>query len=409
MILVINAGSSSVKCCLFELGGSPAEAAGKFLWKANVNTAALKARMELRDAGESVVIELAAQESRQRQLAAVLETIWSGEKRVIDNPGAIELVGHRVVHGGAEFDRAVRITAAVKTSIQRLEEYAPLHNKEDLAQISFIEQLLPDTTQFAVFDTAFHRSLPLEAAVYPGPYEWLGQGIRRYGFHGISHQYCARRAARMLQRDPGGLRLITCHLGNGCSLAAIRNGVSIDTTMGFTPLEGLMMGTRSGSIDPGILMHLMRHRRAHADDLDEVLNHESGLKGIYGESGDMRAVLAARAAGNARAGLAFDIYVHRLGAGIGAMMASLQGADALLFAGGVGENSPEVRAAACSRFGFAGLKIDAERNLAAEGDAEISAVDSACRALVVRTQEEWEIARQGWEMVMGAGDLKFEI
>jgi acetate kinase len=401
MILVINAGSSSVKCSLFKLTAPPFHFATEPLWKATVNTLPLKARVEFQNSGEPIPIDLSTQDSRQALLVRVLETIWSGERRVIESPSAIDLVGHRVVHGGAEFDRAVRVTSAVKTSIQRLEEYAPLHNKEDLAQINFIEQLLPDTTQFAVFDTAFHRSLPLEASVYPGPYEWLAQGIRRYGFHGISHQYCVRRAAHLLQRQVESLRAITCHLGNGCSLAAIRQGVSIDTTMGFTPLDGLMMGTRSGSIDPGILMHLMRHRGAHADGLDLVLNQESGLKGVYGESGDMRAVLAARALGNPRARLAFDVYVHRLRAGIGAMLASLQGAEALVFAGGVGENSTEVRAAACNSFSFVGLKLDLERNLAPQGDQEISAADSAVRVFVVRTQEEWEIARQGWELAMG--------
>ncbi len=401
MILVINAGSSSVKCSLFKLTAPPFHLATEPLWKATVNPLLLKARVEFQNSAEPIPIDLSTQDSRQALLVRVLETIWSGERRVIESRSAIDLVGHRVVHGGAEFDRAVRVTAAVKTSIQRLEEYAPLHNKEDLAQINFIEQLLPDTTQFAVFDTAFHRSLPLEAAVYPGPYEWLAQGIRRYGFHGISHQYCVRRAAHLLHRQVESLRAITCHLGNGCSLAAIRQGESIDTTMGFTPLDGLMMGTRSGSIDPGILMYLMRHCGAHADDLDMVLNQKSGLKGVYGESGDMRTVLAARASGNPRARLAFDVYVHRLRAGIGAMLASLQGAEALVFAGGVGENSAEVRAAACNSFSFVGLKLDLERNLAPQGDQEISAADSAVRVFVVRTQEEWEIARQGWEMAMG--------
>jgi len=246
----------------------------------------------------------------------------------------------------------------------------------------------------AVFDTGFHSRLPEPAAVYPGPYEWLAQGIRRYGFHGINHQYCAERTAQLLDMDLPTLKLVTCHLGNGCSLAAIRGGRSVDTTMGFTPLEGLMMGTRSGSLDPGILTYLMRAEKSTGQQLDDLLNKKSGLLGISGISGDMRQIVAAMKTGHPRAKLAFDIFVHRLQAGVGAMIAVLGGIDALVFTAGIGENSPEVRAAACANFGFLGLKLDSAKNAPSAVDKVISLPDSAVRVLVVRAQEDWAIARE---------------
>jgi acetate kinase len=246
--------------------------------------------------------------------------------------------------------------------------------------------------------------MPLSAKTYPGPYEWFEQGIRRYGFHGINHQYCAERAAQLLAKSLASLKLVTCHLGNGCSLAAIREGKSIDTTMGFTPLEGLMMGTRSGTVDPGILTYLMRKRHFADEQLDDVLNKKSGLLGISGISGDMREILAAsRNAAEpskmARAKLAFDMYVHRLQSGIGAMTAVLGGIDALVFTAGVGENSPEVRAAVCGNFAFLGMKLDPVKNAQPPQDADISVPDSNLPVLVIRAQEDWMIARECWRLV----------
>jgi acetate kinase len=233
--------------------------------------------------------------------------------------------------------------------------------------------------------------------VYPGPYEWFEKGIHRYGFHGINHQYCAGRAAQLLQRDLQSLRLVTCHLGNGCSLCAIRDGRSIDTTMGFTPLEGLMMGTRSGSIDPSILTYLMRRGHLSAAEIDELLNEKSGLLGVSGLSGDMRTIWAAVQAGNERARLAFDIYIHRLQAGIGAMVAVLGGIDALVFTAGVGENSAAVREAACSNLQFLGVRLDPATNREPALDGDVAYADAAVRVLVVRAQEDWAIARECWK------------
>ena len=279
----------------------------------------------------------------------------------------------------------------------------PYTIRHNLEGIEALEKILPNVPQVAVFDTAFHAQLPPAAFVYPGPYEWLENGIRRYGFHGISHQYCARRAAQLLNRDLTHLRLISCHLGNGCSLAAIRGGVSVDTTMGFTPLDGLMMGSRSGAIDPGIIIHLLKGGDLTSEKLDNILNRNSGLKGISGLSSDMRQIGDAIAQGNERAQLALDIYIHRLRAGIGAMLASLGGLDALIFTAGVGENSPVVRAAACEAFGFIGLKLDGEKNQHSPVDEDIAAVDSGARVLVIHTQENWEIARECWKSAIGSG------
>jgi acetate kinase len=283
-------------------------------------------------------------------------------------PRPVEAVGHRIVHGG-KFRETTLITPEVRAAIAAETEVAPSHNRYELEAIDAAEQLF-HVPQIAVFDAAFHRTLDRAAYTYPGPYDWLAHGIRRYGFHGISHQYASRRAAEILNR--ADLRLVTCHLGNGASLAAVRDGRSIDTTMGFTPLEGLMMGTRSGSIDPGILIYLIRHRGYTAEQLDEILNKESGLKGVSGISGDMREILQAIEQGNDRAKLAFEIYAHRLCRAIGAMIGSLGGVDAIVFTGGVGENTSSLRQIAAERFAFLG-KIS---------------------ILVIHAEEEWEIARE---------------
>lgn len=274
-------------------------------------------------------------------------------------------------------------------------EFAPLHNPAAIEAMDLVEARLAPVPQVAVFDTAFHAQLPLPAAVYAGPYEWLGQGIRRYGFHGINHEYCAGCTAQILGADLDSLRLIVCHLGNGCSLAAIERGRSIETTMGLTPLEGLVMGTRSGSLDPGILTYLMRRDGVGAGELDEVLNKKSGIRGISGLSGDMREIAAAMGAGNSRAKLAFDIYVHRLVYYIGAMVAILGGLDGLVFTAGVGENSAEVRAGVCEKLGFLGVNLDPEKNAlpSQDQDRDIATTESRVRILIIRAQEEWAIAR----------------
>lgn len=399
-ILVLNAGSSSQKSCLYELNDVLPDRPLQPLWEAQIDWTHQQgiAELKVKTAKGDRLEEEVASESRKAAISRMLETLWRGKTQTINDLNEIDIVGHRVVHGGQDYQQSTLISPDVKEAIARLSVFAPVHNPANLEGIEALEKILLNVPQVAVFDTAFHAQLPPAAFVYPGPYEWLENGIRRYGFHGISHQYCARRAAQLLNRDLTDLRLISCHLGNGCSLAAIRGGVSVDTTMGFTPVEGLMMGSRSGSIDPGIIIHLLRRGDLTSEKLDNILNRNSGLKGISGVSSDMRQIGDAIAQGNERAQLALDIYIHRLRAGIGAMLASLGGLDALIFTAGVGENSPVVRGAACEAFGFIGLKLDGEKNQHSPVDEDIAAVDSAARVLVIHTQEDWEIARECWKL-----------
>ncbi|MFE1745334.1 acetate/propionate family kinase [Coleofasciculus sp. H7-2] len=391
-ILVFNAGSSSQKSCLYELN-ELADLPQEPLWEAKVDWTRHQGFAEIKVKSNGTILEEEIQtNSRPEIIAHLLNILTAGKSQVIAQLSEIEIVGHRVVHGGEEYREATVITPEVKEAIARLANFAPLHNPANLEGIEAIEKVLPDVPQVAVFDTAFHSQIPLEAAIYPIPYEWFERGIRRYGFHGINHQYCAQRTGQILGKDWKSLRLITCHLGNGCSLAAIREGKSVDTTMGFTPLEGLMMGTRSGSVDPGILIYWLRQEGYDADKLDEMLNRASGLKGISGLSGDMRHIQSAVAEGNQRAQLALDVYIHSLCRHIGAMLASLGGLDALVFTGGVGENQPLVRGAACKALEFLGLKLDSKKNERSPIDEDIASDDSAVRVLIVQAQEDWAIA-----------------
>lgn len=408
-ILVLNAGSSSQKSCLYQLDDTLPELPPLPLWEAKVDWTKHPgmAELEVKTRGSSssaftkntLLEEELQTNSRPDVIAYMLETLWSGHTQVIANSGEIDVVGHRVVHGGQEYRQATWITPEVKDAIANLSTFAPVHNPANLEGIETIEKILGhDIPQVAVFDTAFHAHLPLRAAVYPIPYELFEQGIRRYGFHGISHQYCAHRTAQLMGKEVASLRLITCHLGNGASLSAIRNGHSIDTTMGFTPLEGLIMGSRSGSIDPGILIHLLQQDDYDAQILDQLLNKASGLKGISGVSGDLRQIMSEIDKGNQRAELAFDMYVHSLRKHIGAMLANLGGLDALVFTGGVGENSVAVRAAACEAFEFLGLKLDPQKNNASPADTDIATADSVIRVFLIHTQEDWAIATECWKL-----------
>ena len=330
-ILAVNGGSSSVKCRLEEVAGLASEPAAP-LWQRSIES--------------------------QENLEVLLGSA----------PGPLDAVAHRIVHGG-KHRHTTRITPEVRAAIEGAAEIAPAHNAFELKAIdAAIRVFGPDVPQIAVFDTSFHATLAPEAYVYAGPYEWAEMGIRRYGFHGLSHQYASRRAAEILGTAP---RIIVCHLGNGASLCAVRDGKSVDTTMGFTPLEGLMMGSRSGSIDPAILIYLMRHRGYGADDLDRILNRESGLKGVSGVSSDMREVLQAMDEGNERARLAFEIYAHRLCREIGAMAGVLGGADAIVFTGGVGEHCAPLREIVKRQFAFLRAKT-----------------------LVIHAEEEWEMIRE---------------
>jgi acetate kinase len=299
---------------------------------------------------------------------------------------AVDAVGHRVVHGGTRFHEAVRLDPGVIEELRALTDLAPLHQPKSLTAIEAVSRVLPGVPAFACFDTAFHASIPPPAATYALPREWRERyPLRRFGFHGLSHAYAARRA--------GEQRVVSCHLGAGASLCAVSAGVSVDTTMGFTPLEGLVMATRSGSVDPGLLVWLLEHEGMTPHDLAARLEHGSGLVGLAGTA-DMREVLARVASGDSEAELALDVYVHRLRAGIASMAAAMDGLDALVFTGGVGENAAVVRFRACDGLGFLGVALDERANAAASGDAEVGAAGAAVRTLVVTAREDLEIARQ---------------
>jgi acetate kinase len=367
-ILVLNGGSSSFKCWFQDMPeGKPWTAQAD--WKTSTMPEGL--------------------------LGPLIESLWQGEARAIGSPTEIDVVGHRIVHGGPKYRESVWITPEVRAGIAEQAQFAPAHNRLQLAAIETVDRVIgTGVRQVAVFDTGFHATLEPAAYVYPGPYEWLDQGIRRYGFHGISVQYSTRRAAQLLRVPENSSRLIVCHLGNGASVTAVRNGRSVDTSMGFTPLEGLMMGTRSGSIDPSILVYLIRRHGYSADQIEEILNRKSGLRGVSGNASDMREILDLMDQGNERARLAYDIYAHRLTREIGAMLAVLGGVDAIVFTGGIGENCAPLREVVCGQLAFLGLKLDSAKNAQPELDQNIAAAGSTTQVLVIRADEDLEIARE---------------
>jgi acetate kinase len=372
-ILVINAGGGSLRVSLFD-------------WEAQEESATHYADWT-QEGAETTVHDHA------EALRLALEKL---------DTSRIGVVAHRIVHGGNHFRTSVLINDQVRNDLERLVDLAPLHNKPALEGIRAMDDARPGIPQVAVFDTTFHRTLPPPEYIYPLPYEWYERwGLRRFGFHGLSHAYCAERAAAMLKGDPLGLRLVNCHLGSGCSLAAIAGGRSVATTMGFTPLEGLMMATRSGTVDPGLLLYLQQTRQMDAADLEDILNKAAGLKGITGGSGDMRDVLEARRKGDERAALAFDIYTLRIREGIGAMVTHLGGLDAVSFTDGVGEHVPEVREAVLEPLDWLGIKLDRGANRAARADVDIAAADSSVRILIIHTREELMAAREARRLVQG--------
>lgn len=357
-ILVINGGSSTIKCSLFEGKNKEPLWSVHREWKGKYH----------------------------EELEKILNSMPHN---------TLTAIGHRVVHGGETFHETTLVTEEVKQKIREQFFLAPLHNPINLEGIETTEKLFPKTPQFAAFDTAFHSTLNNAAATYPLPYSYRQQAIRRYGFHGISFSYCAKQTGEFLNRDLKELKLVICHLGAGASLCAVAGGKSVDTTMGMTPLEGLMMGTRSGSVDPGILLYLLKENKLSLDGLDNLLNKQSGLLGISGISEDMREIMEAAKNGHACAQLAIEMFVHRLTRLIGSMIASLGGLDVLVFTAGIGENAPLIREKACAAFTFLGLEIDPEKNQSpSQKEREISSLNSDIKVLVIPTHEEWEIASQ---------------
>ena len=391
-ILVLNTGSSSLKFSLFDDHPLMAFVDGQVDWQGQQRGAQLTVRPygqpERRTACE--VAEPAS--AATLAIRTVRAELQAGD--------AIRAIGHRVVHGGSEFTESVRIDSRFESALDHLTELAPLHNPPALKAIEAAGAECPGVPQVAVFDTSFFADLPRAAAVYPVPWEWHETfGIRRYGFHGISHAYCSGRAAGILGRDPASLRLVVCHLGNGASAAAVLGGRAIGTTMGFTPLAGLMMGTRSGDVDPGVLVYLMKVKGLTVDQVDDALNHHSGLMGVSGVSGDYRKVEEAAEGGNDRAKLALEIYAAKLRSAIGGLAASMGGLDAIAFTAGVGENSATLRASVCEGLGFLGIRIDRLKNEAHPRDADIAEPDSPVRAVVVHTRENFMIAREVFELI----------
>jgi acetate kinase len=307
--------------------------------------------------------------------------------------GEFDAVGHRFVHGGRELRRSALVDEGVLGQLREVDELAPLHNAQAVATLELLRSLSPGLPHVACFDTAFHASLPDEAALYAVPRDWIERlGVRRFGFHGLSHSYAARRAAELLGRPVEQLRLVTCHLGAGASLAAVKRGVSVDTTMGFTPLDGLVMGTRPGSVDPGAIVWLQREAGLTVDDIEHALEHESGLQGLAGTA-DMREVLAGAERGDVEARQAIGVYLHRLRAQIAAMAAAMDGLEAVVFTGGVGERSARVRADACSGLSHLGIAIDDRRNAEPDdGDADLTAPGARVGVVVLEAREDIVIA-----------------
>ena len=392
-ILVFNAGSSSLKFGLFTDPNCALLVSGALDW---VSGDQHQAMLTLRTAEEIVMQSRTVDvpddpASVYCALQALAEARPEGEQTL----AGVQVVGHRVVHGGAEFSQSVLIDGAVKQSIARWSALAPLYNPQALATISAAEVALPHARHVAVFDTAFFAHLPPRAHVYPLPYAWYSDwGVCSFGFHGISHQYCAGRAAEILRRNSAGLRVINCRLGTGCSAAAIHGNVAVATTMGFTPLNGLMMSTRPGSLDPGILPHIERRHGLTADDLDAALNHGSGLLGVSGVSSDFFEVERAAEQGNAQARLAVDMFADHIRAAIGALAVSMGGVDVLVFTDRVGKKSPPLRAMVCQGLECLGLRLDPLRNAANRPDSNISTTDSPARILMIHTREELMIARE---------------
>ncbi|HEX6538036.1 MAG TPA: acetate/propionate family kinase [Candidatus Dormibacteraeota bacterium] len=316
----------------------------------------------------------------------------AGTRRLIESSGPVDAVGHRIVHGGTDFIEPVLLDEHTLARIRALTDLAPLHQPKSLHGVELVRRVLPDAPAVACFDTSFHARMPPEATTYALPASWRTRWpLRRFGFHGLSHSWASSRAAALIGEPVDTLRIVTCHLGAGASLCAVDRGRSVDTTMGFTPLEGLVMATRSGSVDPGLLLWLQEHAQVPASDIADVLEHRSGLHGLAGSS-DMRAVLRSAADGDARATLAIDVYVHRLRAGIAAMAAAMQGLDALVFTGGIGEGSAAIRAGAAAGLAFLGVYVDAARNREMQADGDVGEAGAPVRTLVVTAREDLEIA-----------------
>ena len=397
-ILVLNCGSSSVKYKLIEIKNNVTLAEGG-VEKIGLPDAFLKYKQS---DGNKVIVALNITDHKGA-IAAILSNLTDSEVGCIKSFAEIDAVGHRVVHGGEKFNKSVRITSEVIDMIKECYGVAPLHNPVNMAGIDAITALMPEVPQVAVFDTAFHQTMPAKSYLYAIPYEYYkNDGVRRYGFHGTSHRYVSQRVCDFLGVDITKQRIITCHVGNGGSITAVKYGKSIDTSMGLTPTEGLMMGTRCGDIDPGALVFLMQKHNLSAADVQAIINKKSGVAGVTGISSDMREIEAAVNAGNEIAITALDMYEQRILKYVGAYAAEMGGVDIIVFTGGVGENQVGVRENVCKPLAFMGVEIDSELNAKIRGkEALISTPSPKVKVAVIPTDEEYMIARDTERIVNG--------
>ena len=394
-VLVLNSGSSSIKFQLFNMEDEKVLAKGlverigiedSAIEYENINGQEIEKDIDIADHKEGI--------------EHVIEILLNDEVGVLEDINEINAVGHRVVHGGEKFANSTLITDEVIDKIEEVTPLAPLHNPHNLSGIKVCKELLPGKPQVGVFDTAFHQSMPEQAYIYAIPYEYYEEyGVRRYGFHGTSHKYVSNRAAELMNKDKEDLKIITCHLGNGASIAAVDGGKSVDTSMGMTPLEGLVMGTRSGDIDPAIIPFLMDKEDLSTKEIDSILNKESGLLGVSGVSNDSRDVRQAAHNGNHRAEIADEVFNYRVRKYIGAYMAALNGVDAVVFTGGIGENAGGVRKHILEKMDNLGFELDLAANKVRGEEKEITTPESKVKVFVIPTNEELVIARDTREIV----------
>jgi acetate kinase len=388
-VLVLNSGSSSIKFQLFNMEEEKVLAKG-LVERIGIDDSGI----EYENSNGQEVEKAIDIKNHKEGIEHVVEMLLDSEIGVLNSIDEINAVGHRVVHGGEKFAHSTLITDEVIEKIEEVSTLAPLHNPHNLSGIKVCKELLPNKPQIGVFDTAFHQSMPEEAYIYAIPYEYYEKhGVRRYGFHGTSHKYVANRAAELMEKDFDELKIITCHLGNGASVAAVNKGKSVDTSMGMTPLEGLVMGTRSGDIDPAIIPFLMDKEDLSTKEIDNILNKKSGLLGVSGVSNDSRDVRQAAHNGNHRAELADQVFSYRVKKYIGSYMAVLNGADAVVFTGGIGENAAGVREHILADLDNLGFELDPKANKVRGEEREITTENSKVKAFVIPTNEELVIAR----------------
>ena len=396
-VLVINCGSSSLKYQVLDMTNEA------LLCKGLVERIGMEGSVITHEKiGMDKVKNVVPMNDHKDAIEQVLAAVQNAEHGVVKSMDEIGAVGHRVVHAGEKFACSVKITEEVIKALEECVELAPLHNPPNLLGIEACKQLMPETPMVGVFDTAFHQTMPAESYIYAIPYEYYQKhGIRRYGFHGTSHKYVAERAAHMLNTSLDDLKLITCHLGNGASVSAIKRGKCIDTSMGFTPLEGLVMGTRSGDIDPAIVTFIREKENLPQGVANEILNKKSGVLGISGVSSDFRDIEEAVAEGNERAALALKVFAHKVRFYIGAYIAEMNGVDAIIFTAGVGENDITMREVICHNLGNLGIKLDPLKNKVRGKETIISTDDSKVKILLIPTNEELMIARDTYNIVTG--------